>query len=69
MEETIKVSLRFLGTDTPNLKDAAFAFKRIEEEVKDPLQGKLAAIKRCVIYPISQCISLESRFTPASRPT
>ena len=28
-----EVSLRFLDTDTPNLKDAAFAFKRIEEEV------------------------------------
>ena len=26
VEETIEVSLRFLDTDTPNLKDAAFAF-------------------------------------------
>ena len=45
VEETAETSLRILDSDTPNLKDAAFAFMRIAEEIKDPLLGRLANIK------------------------
>ena len=44
IEEIPETSLRILDTDKPNLKDAAFAFFRMEQELKDPLTTKLAAI-------------------------
>ena len=44
LEEIPETSLRILDSDTPNLKDAAFAFFRIEKEVGDPLVSKLVAI-------------------------
>jgi hypothetical protein len=34
VEETAETSLRILDSDRPNLKDAAFAFMRIAEELK-----------------------------------
>eukprot|EP00966_Prymnesium_polylepis_P268446 6201949-Prymnesium_polylepis.1 len=45
VEETAETSLRILDSDKPNLKDAAFAFMRIEEELKEPLLSRLATIK------------------------
>ena len=45
VEETAEVSLRILDADKPNLKDAAFAFMRIVDEVKDPLLGRLATME------------------------
>ena len=45
VEETAETSLRILDSDKPNLKDAAFAFMRIVDEVKEPLLGRLATIE------------------------
>eukprot|EP00966_Prymnesium_polylepis_P163630 3782687-Prymnesium_polylepis.2 len=45
VEETAESSLRILDSDEPNLKDTAFAFMRIIEELKEPLLGRLASIK------------------------
>ena len=43
--DPISCSLRDLDTGKPNLKDAAFAFTRMELEYGDPLLGRLAKIK------------------------
>eukprot|EP00966_Prymnesium_polylepis_P088548 2049470-Prymnesium_polylepis.1 len=45
--EPVTVSLCCLDTDTPNLKDAAFAFEQLRIEYGEPLLGKLASIKEC----------------------
>lgn len=45
VEETAETSLRILDSGLPNLKDTAFAFKRIEMEINEPLLGRLAGIK------------------------
>jgi hypothetical protein len=45
VEETAETSLRLLDSDNPNLKDTAFAFMRIIDELKEPLLGRLAHIK------------------------
>lgn len=44
VEEVVEFSLRVLDSDEPNLKDAAFAYYRMEKEFGDPLLGKLAKI-------------------------
>ena len=43
--EPVVSSLRCLDSGQPNLKDAAFAFDKLEIEYGEPLIGKLAAIK------------------------
>jgi hypothetical protein len=58
VEETAETSLRILDSDKPNLKDAAFAFKRIGEELADPLLGRLAQIKDW--GEIDLCLDLKS---------
>ena len=58
VEETAETSLRILDSDKPNLKDAAFAFKRIGEELANPLLGRLAAIKDW--GEIDLCLDLKS---------
>ena len=52
------MSLRILDSGKPNLKDAAFAFKRIEEELKEPLIGRLAQIPE--YGDIDLCLDLKS---------
>ena len=59
IEETAETSLRILDSDKPNLKDAAFAFKRIGQELNDPLLGRLASIKDW--GQIDLCIDLRHR--------
>ena len=44
LTEVVETSLRILDSDHPNLKDAAFAFNRIEKEIADPLVSNLAKI-------------------------
>lgn len=58
MEETAEASLRILDSDKPNLKDAAFAFKRIGEELAEPLIGRLANIPD--YGDIDLCLDLKS---------
>lgn len=45
IEEVAETSLRILDSDTPNLKDAAFAYDRLQTEYGDALLGKLSALK------------------------
>ena len=58
VEETAEASLRILDSDKPNLKDAAFAFKRIGEELDEPLIGRLAQIPD--YGEIDLCLDLKS---------
>lgn len=58
VEETAETSLRILDSGKPNLKDAAFAFKRIEEELNEPLIGRLAQIPD--YGEIDLCLNLKS---------
>ena len=45
VEEVPETSLRILDSDTPNLKDAAFAYYRMEREFGAPLLGKLGKLE------------------------
>ena len=44
LESVVETSLRILDSNTPNLKDAAFAYCHIETEMGDPLASSLAKI-------------------------
>lgn len=60
IEEVAETSLRILDSDQPNLKDAAFAYNRMEVEYGGALLGKLATLKDW--GEIDLCLDLSSEY-------